>query len=365
MKAGTGYPLASPLFMVMDDPILHQFITYLAVKKSEQEAEPEVATRIELSSEFITSVRESFQKHILDGERHLHVLAHLLASVFLKGDFELYSNVIGLLPDDDERPFLLRERITRETLFSVTDIDLGRTVLDNFRYQQDGRWVPLMLSANFVEYIPVASPPSGVNRLTSRVKAEEELVNKLADELFSIDELVNRDKQLRKYSKFIKDVFGIKIVCEDEATCWQIDEELHKLTVSNSRDEFVEDLETRTEEVALDDPECPLLAFIESKDYLSPDAERLKRSGWRAIKSVVNWHDRLFEIQIQPLTNYYLELDHMAGPSHRSHKRRRDSVRDEIAERIPLYGFYRDLLKMIFVGTPRSFEYGRASVVIN
>lgn len=351
--------------MVMDDPVLHQFISYLTVKKDEQDEDPKIATRIELSSDFIVSVRDAFQRHILDGERHLHALAHLLASVFLQGDFELHSNVIGALPVDEDRPFLIRERINRETLFSVTDIDLGRIVLDNFRYHKDDNWLPLWLSANFVEYIPIARPQSGVNRLTSRVKAEEELVNKLVDEIFSFDELVSRDKQLRRYSKFIKDVFGIKIVCEDEATCFKIEEELHKLTVSNSRDAFIEILETRSQEADLDDPDCPLLAFIEIKDYLSSDSsERMKRSGWRAIKSVVHWHDRLFEIQIQPLTNYYLELDHMSGPSHRSFKMKRDQIRDQIAGSIPLYGFYKDLLQMIFVGTPISFEYGNASVVI-
>ena len=90
----------------------------------------------------------------------------------------------------------------------------------------------------------------------------------------------------------------------------------------------------------------------------------MKKTGWRALKSVVMWHDKLFEIQVQPLENYYLELDHMAGPSHHSFKLRRDAMRDEIAQTIPLYGFYRDLLKMLFMDNEISFECKQASVTI-
>jgi hypothetical protein len=109
----------------------------------------------------------------------------------------------------------------------------------------------------------------------------------------------------------------------------------------------------------------PLLEFIESKDYLTCSPAEMKKTGWRAVKSVVKWHDRLFEIQVQPLVNYYLELDHMAGPSHRSFKLFRDAMRDELGQRVPLYGFYRNLLKMLFrEGDISFFENDHASVVI-
>src|SRR5262249_58041487 len=91
-----------------------------------------------------------------------------------------------------------------------------------------------------------------------------------------------------------------------------------------------------------------VLEFIETKDYLTCPPSEMKRTGWKALKSVVKWHDRLFEIQVQPLGNYYLELDHMAEPSHRSFKLQRDAMRNEVAQRIPLYGFYRELLTMLF-----------------
>lgn len=350
--------------MALEDPVLHRFISYLAEKKSEQEANPGLHTKIEISRSFVTSVRESFRRNILDGERHLHVLAHLLASILLEVDFELNSNVIGVLPGDEDRPFLIRERITRDTLFSVTDIDLGNQMLDNFRYHKDRAWVPLELSANFVEYIPLGRPLTGVNRLTSRVKAEEELWNKVTDEIFHLDQLVSCDKHLRQYSKYVKDIFGIKIVCDDESTCISVHEQLKETAIDGPAWEKLGAL-----------PDLPLageakfscdrtLEFVETKDYLTCAPSEMKRTGWKALKSVVKWHDRLFEIQVQPLNNYYLELDHMAGPSHRSFKLRRDSMRDEIAQRIPLYGFYRNLLKMLFKECEVSFESDKASVVI-
>lgn len=327
--------------MALDDPVLHQFISYLSQKKSEQDLNPHAHVEIELSRSFINRVRDSFKQNIVDGERHLHSLAHILASDLLEGEFELHSNVIGVLPDDEDRPFLIRERISKETLFTVMDIDLGNQMLRNFRYHQGDSWVELQLSANFVEYLPIGRPTTGVNRLTSRVKAEEELWTKVADEMFHLDQVVSRDKHLRQYSKYIKDIFGIKIVCEDEATCIDVHEKLKTIQAGDSS-----------------------LDFVETKNYLTCPPSEMKRTGWKALKSVVLWNDRLFEIQVQPLGNYHLEIDHMAGPSHRSFKLGRDKMRDDIAQHIPMYGFYRDLLRMLFTDSAISFESEHASINI-
>uniref|UniRef100_UPI003B985BBA hypothetical protein n=1 Tax=Klebsiella pneumoniae TaxID=573 RepID=UPI003B985BBA len=86
--------------------------------------------------------------------------------------------------------------------------------------------------------------------------------------------------------------------------------------------------EKNTHDHAASEQSDRLLQFIETKDYLNCPPEALKKTGWKALKSVVELHDRLFEIQFQPLSNYYLELDHMAGPSHKSFKIVRDSMRD-------------------------------------
>jgi hypothetical protein len=351
-------PAHSPLFMAMHDPVLHGFVSYLAEKKEEQESNPSTAITIEFSRNFISSVRESFRQKILDGERHLHLLSHILASVVFGGDFELHSNVIGMLPGDEEHPFMIRERITPDTLFTIMDIDLGNQMVDNFRYRQGQSWVPLQLAANFIEYLPVSRTPNGVNRLTSRVKAEEELWNKVADELFHIDVLVSRDKHLRQYSKYVKDIFGVKIVCDDETVCLRVHEQLKQLTLSSLPDHFSLAGQAGADSCA------PFLEFVETKNYLTCSPSEMKKTGWKALKSVVMWNNRLFEIQVQPLVNYYLELDHMAGPSHHSFKLQRDSMREDVAAQVPLYGFYRKLLRMLFKETDVSFECDQASVLI-
>jgi hypothetical protein len=103
----------------MHDAVLHRFISFLAEKKKEQEEHPGLHVRIELSREFVQSVRDSFRQYILDGERHLHLLSHALGTALLDGAYELHSNVIGVLPGGEKRPFLIREKISRETLFST------------------------------------------------------------------------------------------------------------------------------------------------------------------------------------------------------------------------------------------------------
>jgi hypothetical protein len=349
----------SPLIMAMDDPVLHSFIADLSAKKHKLEENPDQHINFVWQRDFINGVRHSFRRSILAGERHLHMLANLLSTYFFDGEFELHSNVIGVLPDKD-RPFLIRERITQDTLLSVLDIDLGNHLLDNFRYQKDRAWLPLDLSANFVEYIPSAPTQNGVNRLTSRVKAEEELWNKVADELFHLDELVSRDKHLRQYSKYVKDIFGIKIVCDGDGACSRVHEMLKTIKTGDLAWEKLDGLIQRN---GRQDDE-PFLDLIETKDYLTCDQLEMKKTGWKAIKSVVKWHERLFELQVQPLGNYFLELDHMSGPSHSSFKIQRDKLRDEVSELVPLYGFYRKLLQMLFLGSDASFEYDKATVVI-
>ena len=73
-----------------------------------------------------------------------------------------------------------------------------------------------------------------------------------------------------------------------------------------------------------------------------------KRTGWAALKSVVSWWDCLFEIQIQTLGSYHRERERLTRESHTSFKANREGLRNQIAQEIPLFGFYRDLLRWLF-----------------
>ena len=91
------------------------------------------------------------------------------------------------------------------------------------------------------------------------------------------------------------------------------------------------------------------LSFLEVKDYLGKSEDPgTKSSGWRAVKSVVRWNEHLFEIQIQPLRNYHQELERFTQESHEEFKAQRDAVRNTLAQQVPLFGYYRDLLRWLF-----------------
>ena len=83
--------------------------------------------------------------------------------------------------------------------------------------------------ANFVEYQPTALNRFAVHKMTTRIKAEEELWNKVCDELFSLDTLVARDKELRNLSRYVKDVFGLKIVVGKPEDAQELQETLSAL----------------------------------------------------------------------------------------------------------------------------------------
>ncbi|NUQ82330.1 MAG: hypothetical protein HUU10_12030 [Bacteroidetes bacterium] len=344
----------SPLVMVLSEPRLHQFIDDLARRKEELESRPGKQQTLTFSRSYLEQVRQAFRTQILKGENNLHQLAHLLSSCFFYNEFELHSNVIGVLPGG-ERPFMIRERILRQDLLSLTDLDLGNQMIGNFRYQHQGEWKSLVLSANFVEYIPSGKTLFNINRITSRVKAEEEIWNKVTDELFHIDQLIRRDKQLRQYSKYVKDVFGVKVVCESDRDCKVVQEVLEQDGLTQI---------SWLSRVRHQGRKVSPVKFIETKDYLFCPPEAMKKTGWKAIKSVVKWNDHLFEIQFQPLSNYYLELDHMAEPSHRSFKLNRDQMREELSRHLPFYGFFRDLLRMVFMEKVMEFDHPVARVIL-
>ncbi|MEM9406448.1 MAG: hypothetical protein AAGA81_10465 [Acidobacteriota bacterium] len=62
----------------------------------------------------------------------------------------------------------------------------------------------------------------------------------------------------------------------------------------------------------------------------------------------MRWSDQLFEIQIQPLRNYHQELERFTQESHEEFKAQREAVRNTLARQVPLFGYYRDLLRWLF-----------------
>lgn len=325
----------SPLWMVSQAPGLNALVAALQQHRRSLDA-GEGGEQLVFSRAEVGRARAEFSDMIRRGERDLHLLASLLAEHFL-GTVRRRSVAIGEIEHTRER-FTLAVDVTEAEVTGSTDIDLGNRVLARLAIADQRGWLRASLISNVVEYEADAPNAYSVYRLLTRIKAEEEIWNKVADEIFELDRLVLKDKHLRHLGRYVKDVFGVKVVVgtPDDA------EKVHRALETIRFDDAL--LEAR--QLPLDD-EHRGLKFLEVKNYL--EQESRKRSGWSAMKSVVAWGGRTFEVQVQPLSNFLHERERLTRESHASFKSTRERVRDEIAARMPLFGFYRSLLRWLFV----------------
>ena len=325
----------SPLWMVSQAPGLNALVVALQQHRRALD-EGRGGERLTFSRAEVTLARAEFSDMIRRGERDLHLLASLLAEHFL-GTVQRRSVVIGEMERTRER-FTITVDVTEAEVIATTDIDLGNRVLARLAIADQRGWLRASLISNVVEYEADAPNEFSVYRLLTRIKAEEEIWNKVADEIFELDRLVLKDKQLRHLGRYVKDVFGVKIVVGTAEEAERVHQRLETLRFDDAK------LESR--HIPKDD-EHRRLRFLEVKNYL--EHESRKRSGWSAMKSVVAWGGRTFEVQVQPLSNFLHERERLTRESHASFKSTRERVRDEIASRMPLFGFYRALLRWLFV----------------
>ncbi len=323
----------SPLWMVSQEPLLNDLVGYLSHLREELEKEPSKRHEIVFSRDHLKDCRSAFDRMIRKGEEGLHRLCELLCETFV-GRYQLQSVVIGETPVKHER-FTLTQIISREDLYSTIDLDLGNRQLRKLQYRENGEWTAPYLVANMVEYQPTEPNRRGVHKIISRIKAEEELWNKVVDEIFGLDSLVTRDKQLRHLSYYVKDIFGIKIVVGTEEEVVALHQELEATSWSSDQLKAVGEFERE---------KSSRVQFLETKDYLRTTE---KQSGWEAMKSVVMWGGKMFEIQVQPLSNFWREREHLTRESHAGFKSRREQIRQQVADQIPLFRFYQNLLKWV------------------
>jgi hypothetical protein len=335
MESRSELDEVSPLWMVSQAPALNELVVMLRRARDELEAGTLGGT-LTFSRAALARARAEFTAMIRRGERDLHALAGLLSQSLL-GSYGVRSSAIGEVERTHER-FIITVDVTEEDVAASTDLDLGTRILARLAIADQRGWMRAALVSNVVEYEPTEPTPRNVYRILTRIKAEEEIWNKVADELFELDALVLRDKQLRHLGRFVKDVFGVKVVVGAEADAYQLQEHLASLRFPD------QGLTARG--LPLDDAHRRL-QFVETKDYLERPSR--KQSGWSALKSVVHWGGRTFEIQVQPLSNFLHERERLTRESHAGFKATRERVRDEVAQRLPLFGFYRALLRWLFV----------------
>lgn len=325
----------SPLWMVSQAPALNELVATLQKHRRDVD-EGRGGERLVFSRARVAAARAEFGEMIRRGERDLHVLAGLLAERLL-GAYHLRSVVIGEIEKTRER-FTLSVDLDEREVVQTTDLDLGTRVLARLAIADHRGWLRAGLISNVVEYEAEAPNALSVYRILTRIKAEEEIWNKVVDEIFDLDSIVLRDKQLRHLGRYVKDVFGVKIVVGAPEDAYVVQQAIADLTFAADR--------LGAREVP-DDDEHRRLAFVEVKDYLKRRSR--KQSGWSAVKSVVHWGGRTFEIQVQPLSNFLHERERLTKESHASFKSTRERVRDGVAARLPLFSFYRALLRWLFV----------------
>lgn len=325
----------SPLWMVTTEPLLNQLVSELQRLRRAIDEQPEVQHELCFSRAGLNAVRAAFALMIRHGEEQVHSLAQLLCATWLTS-FQVQSVVIGEVEATSER-FTLAQTIAPNEVYTTTDLDLGNRQLNKLQFRTESGWSRALLIANSVDYQPTEPNRYAIHRISTRIKAEEEIWNKVVDEIFDLDALVRRDKKLRHLSRYVKDVFGIKIVVGSVADAYRTHQALKDLHWAEA-----ELVAQRIEPCAA----TSRLDFVEIKDYLG--AGQHKRSGWRALKSVVQWADKTIEIQIQPLYNFLHEREVLTRESHTSFKAHREQARDQVAAQVPLFRFYRDLLVWVF-----------------
>lgn len=336
---------SSPLWLLTKNPSLNNLFSKLQDYKTQiSEDSPQEHLMI-FSKDEIEKARQNFSLMILMGEKRLHQLCELICDNFFES-YRIESQVIGEIASIGER-FTLAQSISPGDLYSTTDIDLGNRQINKLRFLDDDKWNKAYLVSNVLNYQPTHFNNLNIHRVISRIKAEEEIWNKVVDEIFEIDHLVQRDKKLRHLSRYIKDVFGIKIIVDEPADAKGVQKALRNL-------EFID---KQLSKFDFDNQaSCKRLRLIEFKDYLSSGKE--KGSGWKAYKSVFEWAGKMFEIQIQTLSNFLHERERLTSQSHMGFKLQREDLRDKISKQVPLYHFYRKLLKWMFVDlaeTPPEF----------
>ncbi|MCB0166781.1 MAG: hypothetical protein KDI79_21320 [Anaerolineae bacterium] len=329
----------SPLWMVTREPRLNELVTKLHQLRVRLMNDPEAFHRIYFSKSELDEVRSDFAKMILRGEEGLHRLSHLICTSFVTS-YQLRSVIFGEV-DVTKGRFTLTLDITPDELYSTPDIDLGTRQLNRLRFNvgspEKDVWSEASLVANTIDYLPTEPNEYKIHRIISRIKAEEEIWNKVVDEIFDLDSIVVRDKKLRQFSRFVKDIFGIKIVVGEDEDIYRVQHALSELRWSD---------ETLKAVGALPGPSTRTLEFVEVKDYLG---RQRKQSGWEAVKSVVRWGEKTFEIQVQPLRNFLRERELLTKESHASFKSKRERVREQVAQQIPLFHFYQELLRWLFL----------------
>lgn len=331
--------------MMTKDERTSRFLARIALQLDmlrDADAAGKRAEELVLSLEEIAHVRARWEDIVLRGEQQLHVLASNLAEDLLQTEnIQRVARVVAGPKEEIETAasrIVIEEFISPSQLAETTDYRLAAEIARRYLYRPHGEedFSVLYPRASFLEFRPLELGNGSVaTRVITRVKANDAIWNKVTDALFDVDSVISRDKILNAKSKYVKDVFGIKVLVGLPHDCYRVESRLDELEVPLHTTDRT-DLRNR-------EP----LELIEQKDYLRRDGQK-KQTGWEALKNVYRWGQHYFEVQIQTEANYFAEISDLSSTSHRTFEMQRRHLRWELETILPHYRDFRHLLRGIF-----------------
>ncbi len=155
--------------------------------------------------------------------------------------------------------------------------------------------------ASFNQYRFDKNYTSGLKLMLSRIKTTSNICYKIADMVFDIDRMFERDKIVNKYTQTLMDMYGLKMAFQDQKNIFE--------TLEHLKNE-------------------PSIEIIDEKNYLD---ERRKKSGYEAYKVVFKKNDQSFEIQLQTVDMLNLERSSLIA-GHRTYKEKQMEDRKKLGQ---------------------------------
>jgi hypothetical protein len=301
----------SPLELIVRDERVNRIVR--RIRDSLDRSEPLESLGIALSPNEIRGIQTAFHEALRTGEHTLYRFVRSLAEMYYPGKpVEVEATVLARPVRRPREVAFIQRRLRMEEVLGVRDHALAARILDEIT----GGKRTLRVAASSLRWFPSggAPPGSAVLEIVSRVKATEDICSKIADEIFRLSEAFRRDKITNRLSRYLKDIYGAKVVCATVPDCYRVSREIQER----------EDVTS-----------------LEVKDYI----ERPKASGFQCLKLVVLHHGVPLEAQI--LTQEMRTREMMfPETSHRTYKEKRERLRERLGpEYRRCYEFLRELFE--------------------
>ena len=279
--------------------------------------------KFEISPEDILYVQNKFHQGIATGEKGLHELSFQLLHDFASQHESKASLIVWGRCPDLHHPDIVK---------SYTRIDLSQVMSSKYMDTMIA-WTHSPICklckkktntiASFNQYKIDAEYASGLKLLLSRIKTTSNICYKIADIVFDIDRMFQRDKVVNRYTQALTDMYGVKMIFSNNEN------------IFTALDYFKNNSDIK---------------ILEEKDYLG---DLKKKSGYEAYKVIIQKSNQLFEIQFQ--TTKMLEVERKTlTASHKTYKEKQMEERRLLGDE---YQNFYDILIQLFSKSKDSVDY--------